>query len=53
MKFASILPSRIAKGETGAMRSASSVSFDCSRANDGCSISEPAKRNAIQSRPGP
>ena len=53
MKFASILPSRIANGEIGAMRNASSVSLACSRENEGFSINEPAKRKAIHSSPGP
>src|SRR5580658_4926010 len=37
----------------GAMRKAESVSFDCSRTNDGCNINELAKSRPSQRRPGP
>src|SRR2546428_3112407 len=40
-------------GSMGARRKATSVSFDCSRVNEGCSISEPANNSASQSKPGP
>src|SRR5690242_13968721 len=52
-RFARIFAVRTAKLGIGAMRNASKVSFVCSRANDGFTIREPAKKNAIQRRPGP
>src|SRR5437879_5264125 len=40
-------------GSMGARRRATSVSLDCSRVKEGCSISEPANKSASQSSPGP
>ncbi len=47
------LARKIAKGSLTARRKELSVSLLCSRKKQGCSISEAAKRNASQSRPGP
>src|ERR1700722_11573377 len=53
MKLASIFADKIAKGEIGAIRRASIVSFRRSLAKEGFSINEQANKNEIQRRPGP
>src|SRR5258707_1889144 len=52
-KFAAIFPAKMLNGSIGARRSAARVSLVCSRRKDGCSMSEPAKRNASHRSPGP
>src|SRR5271155_3329093 len=52
-KLASVFPRSMATGWIGARRRAESVSLACSRRKEGSSMSVPAKRMAIQSRPGP
>ncbi len=52
-KLAAIFPARMLNGSIGARRRAASVSLVCSRRKEGCNISDPAKRNASHSNPGP
>src|SRR5271169_1957961 len=47
------LARKIEKGSSTASRRELSVSLDCSRRKQGCSISDAAKRMASQRRPGP
>src|SRR5712664_4236744 len=51
--FAVNLARKMAKGSSTESRKALSVSLACSRKKQGCNISDAAKKNASQRRPGP